>query len=80
MTTVGIEHEPITHGLFEFFDGFSIDQDIVSVVHDMHFGIAAQTVEGMRQRAALDKAFQVGLGLSGLLPPCRVTTGTPVRP
>ena len=69
MTAIGIEYDPIMQGFFEFFDGFSVGQDIIEIVHDMHSGIAAQTVEDMRQRTALDKAFQVGLGFSGLLPP-----------
>ena len=42
MSAVWIEHHLVAQGLFEIFDGFPLGHEIIGVVHDLHFRIAAQ--------------------------------------
>ena len=45
MAAVGIERHLVAQGFFERFDGFSLGHEIIGVVHDVHFGIAAQPID-----------------------------------
>jgi len=44
MSAVSIERYLVAQRLFERFDGFSLDQEIIDVVQDVHFGVAAEPI------------------------------------
>ena len=57
MAAVWIEHHLLAQGLFESFYGFSLGHEIVGVMHDVNFGIAAQPIDDACQRSALYETF-----------------------
>ena len=69
MSTVWIERHLVAQRLFERFDGFSLGQEIIDVVQDVHFGVAAQPIHDGCQGASLEKAFRVRLEISRMLLP-----------
>src|SRR4029453_14352142 len=64
MSAVWIERHLVAQRLFERFDGFSLGQEIIDVVQNVHFGIATQPIHDGCERASLEKAFRVRLGIS----------------
>ena len=44
MSTIWIERHLVAQRLFERFDGLSLDQEIIDVVQDVHFGVAAEPI------------------------------------
>ena len=71
MSAMRIESHLIAQDLLERFDRFSLRQDIVDIVHNVHSGIAAQSIEDASQGAVLNEGIQIRPRIAYLLLPQR---------